>query len=39
MCVLQPHLGLLVHVPSEGDGIVGDLLNVADGVEALLVVC
>ena len=32
------HLSLLVDVPGEGDGIVGDLLNVADGVEALLVV-
>lgn len=32
------HLGLLVDVPGEGNGVVGDLLDVADGVEALLVV-
>ena len=32
------HLGLFVDVPGEGDGVVGDLLDVADGVEALLVV-
>ena len=32
------HLGLLVHVPGEGNGIVGDLLDVPDGVEALLVI-
>lgn len=32
------YLCFLVDVPGEGYGIVGDLLNVADGVEALLVV-
>ena len=32
------HLCLLVDVPGEGDSVVGDLLDVADGVEALLVV-
>lgn len=34
----KAYLGLLVDVPGEGDGVVGDLLDVADGVEALLVV-
>lgn len=33
-----PHLSLLIDVPGEGDGVVGDLLNVADCVEALFVV-
>lgn len=33
-----PYLCLLVDVPGEGNGVVGDLLNVADGVETLLVV-
>lgn len=32
------HLRLLVDVPGEGNGVVRDLLDVADGVEALLVV-
>lgn len=32
------YLGLLIDVPGEGDGVVGDLLNVVDGVEALLVI-
>lgn len=32
------YLCLLVDVPGEGYGIVRNLLNVADGVEALLVV-
>ena len=32
------YLGLLVGVPGERNGIVGNLLNVANGVEALLVV-
>lgn len=32
------YLGLFVHVPGEGDGVVGDFFDVADGVEALLVV-
>lgn len=38
MDLRPPYLSLLVDVPSEGDGIVRDLLNVANGVEALLVV-
>lgn len=33
-----PYLSLLVDVPGEGDGVVRDLLDVADGVETLLVV-
>lgn len=32
------HLGLIIDVPCEGDGVVGDLLNVTDGVEAFFVV-
>lgn len=32
------YLGLFVDIPGEGDGVVGDFLNVPDGVEALLVV-
>lgn len=32
------YLGLFVDVPGEGDCIVGDFLNVADCVEALLVI-
>lgn len=32
------HLGFLIGVPGEGNGIVGDLLDVADGIEALLVI-
>lgn len=36
--VLLAHLRFLVDVPREGDGIVGDLLDVADRVEALFVV-
>lgn len=32
------YLGLLVGVPGEGNGVVGNLLNVGNGVEALLVV-
>lgn len=32
------HLGLLIHIPGEGNGVVGDLLDVPDGVEALLVI-
>lgn len=31
-------LGLFVDIPREGDGVVGDFFDVADGVEALLVV-
>lgn len=32
------YLCLFVYIPGEGNGIVGDLLNVANGVEALLVI-
>ena len=32
------YLGLFVHVPGEGDGVVGDFFDVANGVEALLVI-
>lgn len=32
------YLGFLAHVPRERDGIVGDLLHVPDGAQALLVV-
>lgn len=32
------YFGLLVRVPGEGNGIVGNLLNVVDCVEALLIV-
>lgn len=32
------YLGLFIHVPGEGDGVVGDFFNVADCVEALLVI-
>lgn len=38
MFLLLSYFGFLVGVPSEGNGIVGNLLNVANGVEALLVV-
>lgn len=36
ICVL--YLGLFIHVPGEGDGVVGDFFDVADCVEALLVI-
>ena len=32
------YLGLFIHVPGEGDGVVGDFFDVANGVEALLVI-
>lgn len=32
------YLGLFIHIPGEGDGIVGNFFNVADCVEALLVI-
>jgi len=32
------YLGLFIHVPGERDGVVGDFFNVADCVEALLVI-
>jgi len=32
------YLSFFADVPREGDGVVGDFLHVADGVEALLVV-
>lgn len=38
MFILWPHLGLLVGVPGERNGVIGNLLDVANGVEALLVV-
>lgn len=38
MFLLLSYFGFLVGVPGEGNGIVGNLLNVANGVEALLVV-
>lgn len=40
MCVfiLLSHLGLFVGVPGERNGVIGNLLDVANGVEALLVV-
>lgn len=38
-CKFDPtNLGLFVHIPGEGDGVVGDFFNVADRVEALLVI-
>lgn len=33
-----PYFGLIVGVPGEGNGVVGNLLDVANGVEALFVV-
>lgn len=36
--VINLYLGLFVHIPGEGDGVVGDFFNVADRVEALLVI-
>lgn len=36
--LLLSYFGLLVGVPGEGNGIIGNLLDVTDGVEALLVV-
>lgn len=38
MFLLLSYFGLLVGVPREGNCIIGNLLNVANGVEALLVV-
>lgn len=38
MFLLLSYFGLLIGVPSEGNGVVGNLFNVANGVEALLVV-
>ena len=35
---LVSYFGLLAGVPGEGNGIIGNLFNVANGVEALLVV-
>ena len=32
------YLGLFVDIPSEGNGVVGNLLNVPNGVETLLVI-
>lgn len=32
------YLGLFIHIPGEGDGIVGDFFNIPDCVEALLVI-
>lgn len=32
------YLGLFIDVPGEGDGVVGDFFDVADCVEALLVI-
>lgn len=34
----KQYLGLFVDVPGEGDGVVGDFFDVADGVKALLVI-
>lgn len=36
--LLFSYFGLLVGVPSEGNGVIGNLLDVANGVEALFVV-
>ena len=36
--VFPSHLSLLIDVPGERDGVVGDLLDVADGVETFLVI-
>lgn len=38
MFLLLSYFGLLIGVPGEGNGIVGNLFNVANSVEALLVV-
>lgn len=38
MHLLRSYFGLLVGVPGEGNGVVGNLLDVGDGVEALFVV-
>ena len=38
VAILFSYFGLLVGVPGEGNGVVGNLLDVANGVEALLVV-
>lgn len=35
---VMTYLRLIVDVPGEGNGVIGDLLNVADGVEAFFVV-
>lgn len=37
-CCFATHLRLLVHVPSEGNSIIRDLLNVSNRIEALLVI-
>lgn len=38
ICVGVLYLGLFIHIPGEGDGIVGNFFNVANCVEALLVI-
>lgn len=38
MFLLLSYFGFVICVPGEGNGVVGNLLDVADGVEALLVV-
>lgn len=38
MLLSRSYFGLLVGVPGEGNGVIGNLLDVADGVETLLVV-
>ncbi len=36
--LLLSYFGLLIGVPGEGNGVIGNLLDVANGVKALLVV-
>lgn len=38
MSLLFSYFGLFIGVPGERNGVVGNLLDVTDGVEALLVV-
>lgn len=38
MLLSWSYFGLLISVPGEGNGVIGNLLDVADGVETLLVV-
>ncbi len=38
MFLLSSYFGLFIGVPGEGNGIVGNLLNISNGVEALLIV-